>query len=254
MSPKIVCYDIETSPNLVYSWGLFDQTIGINQIVKESDILCFAATEIGSGKVESFTAWDSYENMLQKLWDMMDSADYLAGYNQIGFDDKHVKAAFVKAGLKPPSPYRSVDLLRVVKKNFRFPSNKLAYVCDVLGLDLKSDPGGFNTWKHILGPESPERVKAQNRMRDYCEQDVRVTAQLFDRLLPWVDGLNVPLSSGGDDFAPACTRCGSGNLHHRGWAYTTSYRYKRMVCVDCGGWMRSAQSDVLPNKELLRNV
>jgi DNA polymerase elongation subunit (family B) len=254
LSPKIICYDIETSPNLVYSWGLFDQQIGISQIVEPQDILCFAATEIGSNKIKSHASWDSYDSMLKCLWEMMDEADYIVGYNQIGFDDKHVKGAFARAGMPPPSPYRSIDLLRVVKKNFRFPSNKLAYVCEALGLDLKADPGGFKTWKSILDPNSPDRDAAQRRMVRYCRQDCKVTAQLFERLLPWIDGLNVPLHASGDESLVCCARCGGERIQQRGWAYTTTTRYKRMVCTDCGGWMRSAKSELVANRELLRPV
>lgn len=254
MPPKITVYDIETSPNLVYAWGLFDQSIGISQVVEPQDILCFAATEVGSNKIQSHAAWGGYAEMLQSLWEMMDRSDYIVGYNQIGFDDKHVKGAFARAGMPPPSPYRSIDLLRVVKKNFRFPSNKLAYVCEALGLDLKADPGGFATWRAILDPEHPDRKSAQRRMIRYCRQDCKVTAQLFDRLLPWIDGLNVPLYSGDDQVAVSCTRCGSQSIQQRGWAYTATTRYKRMVCMDCGGWMRSAKTEPLGNRELLRNV
>lgn len=255
MSPRIFCYDIETSPNLVYSWGLWDQNIGINQIVETQAILCFASTEIGSNKIESRTAWGSYDDMIQRLWDIMDTADYLVGYNQIAFDDKHVKAAFIKAGLPPPSPYRSIDLMRVVKRNFKFPSNKLAFVCESLGLDLKSDPGGFSTWKNILDPASPKREAAQRRMVRYCRQDVRITAQLFHRLLPWIDGLNVPLYSGGkegdtSEGVAKCTRCGGINIHQRGWAYTTTYRYRRFRCMDCGGWMKHKKCEPLVNTDL----
>jgi hypothetical protein len=253
-SPKIFVYDIETSPNLVYSWGLFDQRIGINQIVQPQDILCFAATRLGSKKVESRAAWDDYDVMVQGLWTLMDEADYLVGYNQVSFDDKHVKAAFAKAGMPPPSPYRSIDLLRVVRKNFKFPSHKLAYVCDALGLDLKTDPGGFDTWKQILDPESPNREAAQKRMVRYCRNDVRITTQLFQRLLPWIDGLNIPLISGGTDSDTStvakCTRCDGESIQQRGWAYTTTYRYKRYRCMDCGGWMRDKKSEPLVGSDL----
>lgn len=254
MTPKIVVYDIETSPNLAYTWGLFDQRIGINQIVKPQDILCFAATEVGSKKIESKAAWDDYDGMVQRLWEIMDEADYLVGYNQVSFDDKHVKAAFAKAGMPPPSPYRSVDLLRVVRKNFKFPSNKLAYVCEALGLDLKSDPGGFSTWKNILDPDSPQRERAQKRMVKYCRQDVKITTELFHRLLPWITGLNVPIHSEVPDAATSCTRCGGESIQRRGYAYTTTFRYRRYRCTDCGGWMRAARSEPLVNKDLLRNA
>jgi hypothetical protein len=33
--PNIVTLDIETFPNLVYTWGLWKQTVGVNQIVRD---------------------------------------------------------------------------------------------------------------------------------------------------------------------------------------------------------------------------
>jgi hypothetical protein len=32
---RIVTIDIETFPNIVYTWGLFEQNISINQIVRD---------------------------------------------------------------------------------------------------------------------------------------------------------------------------------------------------------------------------
>lgn len=251
MSPEIWVYDVETSPNLVYTWGLFDQNVGLNQIVKSQDILCFAATKIGTGKVVSAASWDGYESMLQKLWNMMDSCDILCGYNQASFDDKLVKAAFVKAGMPPPSPYRSIDLLKVVKRSFKFPSHRLAYVCEALGLNLKTDPGGFNTWKHILDPESPDREAAQRRLVKYCRNDVKITAELFELLTPWIPNLNIPAYR--DDDELHCTRCDSTKLHARGLAHTATLSYQRYRCMDCGGWMRGAKA--FPRKnQLLRNA
>jgi len=40
---KILEIDIETAPSLVYTWGLFNQNIGVNQIVKPGYMLCWAA-------------------------------------------------------------------------------------------------------------------------------------------------------------------------------------------------------------------
>jgi hypothetical protein len=252
--PEIWCFDIETTPNLVYAWGLWDQNIGINQIVQPQDILCFAAHKIGSNKIETAAAWDGYENMVSRLHQIMDSADYIVGYNNVSFDNKHVRAAFVKAGLEPPSPHRDIDLLRVVRKQFKFPSHKLDYVCRALGLDVKVETGGMDLWTKCLGGDQ----KAQRKMLKYNRQDVRITTQLYQRLLPWIPGLNVPLYSVGTESDTSqgeakCTRCGGTNIHQRGWAYATTYRYKRYRCVDCGGWMRDKKSEPTPNTEL-RNV
>lgn len=252
--PSIWCFDIETTPNLVYSWGLWQQNIGINQIVKPQDILCFAAHKIGRKQIEAHAAWDDYDGMLNRLHAIMDDADYLIGYNHSSFDNKHVRAAFAKAGLEPPSPHRDIDLLRVVKKKFRFPSHKLDYVCGALGLDVKVSTGGMDLWTKCMAGDE----KAQRKMLKYNRQDVKITTQLFHRLLPWIDGLNIPLYSAGSDEDTSegvakCTRCAGTNINQRGWAYATTYRYKRFRCMDCGGWMRDKKSEPTPNADL-RNV
>lgn len=246
MAPEIWLYDIETSPNLSFHWGLWDQNIGLNQIVETQDILCFAATKIGSGKIESHTAWDDYDAMLARLHEIMDRADYVAGYNHISYDNKHVQAAFLKAGMPPPSPFRNIDLMRVVKKNFKFQSNKLAHVCQQLGLDAKGDPGGFDTWKQIMIGEGAAQEAARKRMVRYCRLDCKITAQLYQRLTPYLEGLNIPLVTGEDEACEACTRCGSHDVQSRGWAYTTTMRYKRFRCMACGGWLRSRRSEPTP--------
>lgn len=254
MSPEIWTVDIETRPSEVYAWGLRDQNIGINQIIRPGGLLMFAAQKHGSKVVEAHTDWDGYEDMVRRSHEIYDAADYIVTFNGARFDNKHLRSCWAELGLTPPSPWRDIDLFRTVGK-FNWPSRKLAFVCERLGVDHKTDPGGFETWDHILRGTPEQAVKAQNRMIRYCKNDVKITTQLFQRLLPWIDGLNVPLISGGSDEdtsqdAVKCTRCGGDNIHHRGWAYTTTYRYRRYCCMDCGGWMRASKSEPVPNAEL----
>ena len=254
MSPEIWTVDIETRPSEVYAWGLRDQNIGINQIIRPGGLLMFAAQKHGSKNVGAWADWDGYEEMVQKSHDIYDQADYIVTYNGARFDNKHLRACWAELGLTPPSPWRDIDLFKTVGK-FNWPSRKLAFVCERLGVDHKTDPGGFETWDHILRGSPDQQVKARNRMIKYCKNDVKITTQLYQRLLPWIDGLNVPLISGGsdEDTSPVgarCIRCDGVNIHQRGWAYTTTYRYKRFCCQDCGGWMRSSKCEPLPNTEL----
>lgn len=244
MTAEIYTVDIETRPNEAYVWGLHDQNVGLSQIIRPAGLLMFAAQRHGSSKVESHTEWDGYEAMVQRAWDIYDAADYIVTYNGARFDNSWLRAVWAEAGLTPPSPWRDIDLYRTVRK-FNWPSRKLAFVCQQLGLDLKGDPGGFETWDHILRGDEAQQARARKRMVKYCRNDVIITTQLFDRLLPWIDGLNIPLVT--DCEHQACTRCNSTNLHQRGWAYTTTYRYKRYRCMDCGGWMRNRKSEPAPN-------
>jgi len=66
--------------------------------------------------------------MLDDLHALMDEADVVCGWNSTTFDHKHIKREFLEAGMLPPSPTKDLDLMRVVKSQFRFPSNKLDYV------------------------------------------------------------------------------------------------------------------------------
>jgi hypothetical protein len=254
LSPEIWTVDIETRPNEVYAWGLRDQNVGINQIIRPGGLLMFAAHKRGNKHVEAHAEWDGYEDMVRRSHEIYDAADYIVTFNGVRFDNKHLRAAWAEIGLPPPSPWRDIDLFKTVGK-FNWPSRKLAFVCDKLGLDLKTDPGGFSTWDHILRGTDAQKASAQKRMIRYCKNDVKITSQLFDRLLPWIDGLNIPLISGGSDedtsgAAAMCTRCGGVNVHQRGWAYTTTYRYKRYCCMDCGGWMKDKKCEPVVNADL----
>lgn len=254
MAPEIWTIDIETRPSEVYAWGLRDQNIGINQIIRPGGLLMFAAQRHDSKTVEAWAEWDSYEQMVTRAHEIYDRADYIVTYNGARFDNKHLRSAWAELGLTPPSPWRDIDLFRTVGK-FNWPSRKLAFVCAQLGLDLKTDPGGFETWDHILRGTTEQQKKARARMIRYCKNDVKITTQLFHRLLPWIDGLNVPLISGGSEEDTSqdvvlCTRCAGANIQQRGWAYTTTYRYRRYCCADCGGWMRDKKSEPLANMDL----
>lgn len=252
MAPvEIWTVDIETRPNQVYTWGLRDQNIGLNQIVRPGGLLMFAAQKRGHNRVEAHAEWDGYEAMVRRAHEIYDQADYIVTYNGARFDNKYLRAAWVEMGLAPPSPWRDIDLFKTVGK-FNWPSRKLAFVCKQLGLDLKTDPGGFETWAQILGdPDVVDPEPARRRMVKYCRNDVRITTQLFERLLPWIDGLNIPLiEDDGEPGPPKCTRGCAEGVHQRGWAYTTTYRYKRYQCQGCGGWMRAKNSEPLANADL----
>ena len=252
--PEIWTIDIETRPNEAYVWGLRDQNVGLSQIIRPGGLLMFAAHRHGQKMIEAHAEWDGWEEMVKRSHEIYDAADYIVTFNGARFDNKHLRAAWVELGLAPPSPWRDIDLFKTVGK-FNWPSRKLAFVCEQLGLELKTDPGGFETWDHILRGDENQKRAAQRRMIRYCRNDVKITSALFQRLLPWIDGLNVPLISPGDGSEESaaealCTRCGGNRIQNRGWAYTTTARYRRFQCQTCSGWMRSKRSEPVPNAEL----
>ncbi len=230
---KILFLDLETSPNLAYVWGLWQQNVAITQMVESTEVICFGARWAGTKKVIFKSVHhDGKKGMLDALHELMEEADVLVGWNSQAFDSKHIKREFVENGYLPPSPYKELDLMRVVKSQFKFPSNKLDYVSQKLGVGAKVKHSGFELWTRCMADDK----KAWKEMKEYQIQDVNLLIDLYEILLPWIN--NHPNVSLHDNDGNGCTNCGSHNLQSRGRARTMVSEYIRYQCKDCGKWLR----------------
>lgn len=111
----------------------------------------------------------------------MDEAELLVGWNSAAFDHKHINREFLENGIVPPSPTKDLDLMSVTKANFLFPSNKLDYVAQKLGVGAKVKHSGFSLWIKCMDGDE----KAWAEMKKYQIQDVNLLVDLYDKLLPW---------------------------------------------------------------------
>lgn len=232
---KLLLLDIETAPNKVYSWGLYNQNIAINQIDEPGYTLCWAAKWLGSDEVFfSSVQHDGAEAMLKSIYMLLDQADVVIHYNGSRFDIPVLNQEFLSAGFKPPAPFQEIDLYRTVKRRFKFVSNKLDYVLRHLGFEGKVVHKGMQLWLDCMkGDERAWKV-----MREYNIGDVVQLEKLYEHLKPWVPnhpnhGLYDPAG------APACPSCGSTHLQRRGLRYTATQAYQRFQCQDCGAWSRT---------------
>lgn len=147
MSPKVLFLDNETKPLLVHTWGLRDLNVGLNQIIEDAAIIGVGHRFAEQKRASYTSVWDlahdgdepyngvpyqGHALMLKKVWGLLDEADIVVGWNSTGFDVPWLNGEFVKAGMTPPSPFREIDLYRVAKRNFRWPSYKLQYAAEVL--------------------------------------------------------------------------------------------------------------------------
>jgi uncharacterized protein YprB with RNaseH-like and TPR domain len=182
---KILLLDIETTPLQVYTWGLWDQNIGINQIIKSTEMMCFGAKWLGQKSVTFRSVHhDGKKTMLEELHKLMDEADVLVGWNSASFDHKHINREFLENGMTPPAPTKDLDLMTITKANFQFPSNKLDYVAQKLGVGAKVKHSGFELWIKCMDGDD----KAWREMKKYQIQDVQLLDSLYDILLPWFPG------------------------------------------------------------------
>jgi uncharacterized protein YprB with RNaseH-like and TPR domain len=180
---KTLFLDIETTPMKVYTWGLWDQNISIDQIIESTEMLCFGA-RWSDGKKVIFKSvhHDGKKAMLEELHKLMDEADVLVGWNSAAFDHKHINREFLENKMTPPSPTKDLDLMSVTKANFMFPSNKLDYVAQKLGVGAKVKHSGFKLWLECMAGNK----KAWKEMKEYQIQDVNLLLDLYDLLLPWL--------------------------------------------------------------------
>jgi hypothetical protein len=239
--PNVLVIDIETSPHLAWTFSTWDTNISPDMIVEPSRVLCFAASWYPAKRVDVYCEWDDdgHRGMVRELWDLLDRADIVVGYNSDGFDLKHINREFILAGLTPPSPYQTIDLIKTVRQRFKFPSNRLGQIGQSLDIGAKLDTGGWKLWQAVLDGDE----KARKKFARYCKGDVALTSDLLATLANsgWIKGLpHAGLWSG--DMA-ACYACGSTDLDLYGIAYSKTQRYVRLVC-SCG-----AYNKVLKNGE-----
>ncbi len=237
--PKILALDIENSFVLAGVWGLWQQNVNTDLILDSGKVMCFAARWIGSKKME-FARYDK-PLFLESIHALLDEADAVLTYNGRRHDVPLLNREFLKAGMKPPSPYKQIDLFETAKKAFKFPSNKLAQISKELGIGSKLDHGGFQLWVQCLeGNEDAWRI-----MEKYNKQDVVLLEKLYKKLLPWVS-THPNHSLYGDRSRPVCPSCGSAHLHARGVYRTQTALYQRYQCQNkaCGAWSRSRFTEV----------
>lgn len=242
---RVLILDIETTPSEVYVWQLFDVNVGLNQLIRSGGLLSFAAKWAGEDYVFFDSTWrNDAEGMMENLWELLDEADAVVGWNSNRFDIRHINAHFAMLGMGPPSPYKKIDLMQTVRRHMKFVSNKLDYVAGALGVGNKMDTGGFSLWLDVMAGKRD----AQRLMQEYNEQDVILTEQVYDKLRPWI----APFINKSIELGHVCPECGGTHLQSRGFRYTATAKYRRWHCSDCGSWSQSVSGERLDRKVMLK--
>lgn len=231
---KILILDIETAPTAAYVWGVWDENIPMQRIIKPGYILSYAAKWLGAvDTVCQSLRTNTKEEMLYGVYNLLSEADIVVHYNGKKFDIPTLNREFILMGLKPPAGFKQIDLLPVVRQQFKFLHNKLDYVAQALGCGGKLKHAGFDMWIGCMeGDEA-----SWDKMEEYNSEDVAITEKLYIKVLPWIK--NHPHVGLHDGLPGAvCPNCGSAHLEKRGFAFTAAGKYQRFQCKDCGTWSR----------------
>lgn len=233
---KLLLLDIETAPNLVHVWGLWQQNVGLPQIVKSGYTICWSAKWLGEDDIYHMNLHDSsHKQMLKGIHQLLDEADAVIHYNGTKFDIPTLNKEFIKHGFLPPSPYKQIDLIRTARSQFRFASNKLDYIAQFLGLGAKTRNRGHELWTECMENDAA----AWEEMSEYNINDVILLEAVYEVLKPWIKGH--PNQNLYTDGIHVCPNCGGTHLQKRGTSYTISGKYQRYQCKDCGAWSRGVK-------------
>lgn len=238
--PRIILLDLETTPNLVTTWGLkIDGFIPPCNLVKERHILSAAWKHLGIDKVKSihFQSKKLPAGAEPDYWicaallDVLNHADGVIAHNGDNFDMKWIMARLIRNGFPPPKPVIQVDTLKIARSKFLFNSNKLDYLGDFLGVGRKIETN-FQLWRDCMFGTGKVQRAAIKTMVAYNEEDVNLLERVFEKLRPFVPSkINCALFV--EDAGPdsrICPTCGRDTLHFEGFSYTRAQRRRNMVC------------------------
>lgn len=232
MTPKILLLDIETFPNITFTWGFWQQNV--IEVLEHWYILSYAWEWYGNGEGAQVraipdTKGKKDEILIWELWRLLDEADYVIAHNGKAFDTAKINTRFFEYGMKPPSPYKVIDTLLVARGKLAFNSNKLNDLCKDAGLGEKVKHVGFPLWLAChLGV-----MTAWKRMKRYNLKDIVLLRRWFKKALPWIEGMAVATGPG------QCPNCGSKRMLDAGTIRYKTTEYFQYRCGKCGKYARA---------------
>lgn len=206
---KILFIDIETSPNVAYSWRVgYNLSITPDSIVQERRIICVSYKWHGDNKVHT-VHWDKDQSdkcILEHIVPVLNEADLIVGHNGDRFDMKwlRTRAAFHRVPMR--ARYKTVDTLKKAKASFYFNSNRLDYIAKFFGVGAKLEHSGFQMWKDVMAGDP----KAMKEMVEYCEMDVIVLEDVYLAMEKYI----IPNTHAGVISGKAVSSCPSCGGEH----------------------------------------
>lgn len=247
-APMVVgVFDIETLPMEAYVWGLFDQNIGIEQIITRTCLLSWAGKFLNGAKVysdlltETEAPMKNDERIVRSCYEFLKQCNVVIGQNIQQFDTKLMNTFFLMYGL-PPIKYIQVDTWLIAKQNFRFDSNKMGWMSKVLNIRQKVEHEGFPLWKKC----HEGNKDALARMLEYNIGDIHVSEELYFKVRPFVKSFNVALFN--EMTTNQCPTCGSPDVKEEGFWYTPAGKWLSYRCQKCGCLSRSKYNEIDKDK------
>ena len=192
---KILIYDIEISPTLGWVYGQYDTNV--LKVEKQPLLMSISWKWLGDeGEPQCMVIshkdaqnWNDID-LVMKMRQLFDEANLLVGHNIDRFDNRVMTGKFIDYGLKPPSPCKSWDTLKMARKH-KFGSNKLGDLGDRFGEGTKTKITHADVWYDLLFGSAKDSKEASQLMKKYNIQDVALTEKIFSE---WFGGQKLHFS------------------------------------------------------------
>jgi hypothetical protein len=254
--PKILVFDIETSPLEAYVWQkeVWKAHIGDDKLISNWFAISWSAKWLFDNEimgdvltVEEVLSEDD-ERIVKSLWDLFDEADIVIAHNGGQFDIPNMNTRFIVNGLQPPRAYQMIDTLKVARKQFGFTHNSLNALAKVFGISVKIETN-FELWKRCKHGDA----SALKEMLRYNKRDVSILEEVYLKIRPWIKSHpNIGLFLESNERK--CPVCGSPVEPDGSYYYTMTGKYPTYKCTNeaCGSISRGRKSvyDKEKNKNL----
>lgn len=234
-APKILIFDIETSPMKAYVWRMWKQSVNLDHVIHDWYVICWSAKWLYANEVlgdvltPEEACQEDDKRVVTSLWKLFNEADIVVAHNGNKFDIPKMNARFIQQGLPPTTPYYSIDTCAIARKQFGFSSNKLDALAEYFGFAHKLDTE-FELWKKCMEGDQ----KSLDYMLKYNKRDVTLLEEVYLRLRPWIKG-HPNCANYIDSKVPICSNCGSKNLTKlEGQYYYTSVGKYQLYRCQCG--------------------
>lgn len=238
---RIAVLDIERMKGKaeVEFWDLGDfknRRIHADDVTLWPRTICAAWQWYGEKRAHFTAEWHDAgpEGMARAMWQVYDDADIVVGHNIGPFDTKKLKSMWLELRLGTPSSWRTVDTLKVARREFGMESNTLDALCKRLGIQAKTDRYDVEVARRACAGHKPSQRQIQN----YNVGDLGATKAFYDEIRSWdPTHPHLGLYSG---LERSCYACGSEALvamtHDTKTARTG---YAAFRCTACGAISRN---------------
>lgn len=246
--PKILFWDVESTPLKAYVWRPGQQFVSYKQLVAGSHMytiicICYAWND---GKPVKKLVFDyktqDCSKIIKEFDDLLREADVSIGKNSDRFDMKMLatQRMLTQEYGAPEFAVNTDDLEKQIRRYFALPSYGLDYLSSLLGIGGK-DKMEFQDWIDIVEKTKNGRT-ALKKMVTYCIKDVGDTRTLWNALSKHFRPKFNYATYKGDHV---CTNCGSKNIKRNGTRMAGKTRKQQWFCKDHGGF---AGYTVIPYK------